>query len=521
MNGLAQLLLAFASITHLVVSLTDIPKREVLTDLSKGFCRSYKFSANIAKGILYLTGLDGGLIPGDSYNLNNYIVELDLTRPFSVEDGSEYKMSLIDGKVPILKDQALWSDKQNTTLFAYGGRGPVRLSGGAHVNVSSIQSAFWIGGYQDSDTTPDIKDKTKIYTDDMIQFNTTSGALTQIESPITPVEQGALVHLPIGELGILIYFGGEVPSTRNGIGATLTPNSWDYVFIYDIAGKKWSKQATTGPISPRTQFCATVQQDPSTKSYQIYVLGGADLLSHKVISDVSYLSIPSFKWYKAKRLEEARLTLTCVAHGRHIIGVGGREAWQDDQRAGCYKMPAFLYDAQLEELRTTFDPNLSPYSVPTAVARDIQKSPYPPSWSDPSLASLFNPTNNNTSLSPTPSSSTEASSANKGGHVHIPNGFIVLGALGGAATLAALIFAVWFSILRQRGRRGRQKEQEQTDEATGWAKPELPSDCLAAAQRRQNDASGHELDGRVWHPTKYELDVKAQRASRLVVHELP
>ena len=59
----------------------------------------------------------------------------------------------------------------------------------------------------------------------MIQFNRTTGTLTQLDAPFTPVQQGTLLYLPVGEKGVLVFVGGEVPSIKDGISATLTPVS--------------------------------------------------------------------------------------------------------------------------------------------------------------------------------------------------------------------------------------------------------------------------------------------------------
>lgn len=57
----------------------------------------------------------------------------------------------------------------------------------------------------------------------MIQLNTTTGEYAALPAPFTPVQEGALTYIPVGEMGILVYVGGEVPSIQNGINATLTP----------------------------------------------------------------------------------------------------------------------------------------------------------------------------------------------------------------------------------------------------------------------------------------------------------
>lgn len=54
---------------------------------------------------------------------DNYLVTLDLSQPFSSNDGSTYHLSVIDPAVPQLKGQTLWSNAANTTLYSYGGHG--------------------------------------------------------------------------------------------------------------------------------------------------------------------------------------------------------------------------------------------------------------------------------------------------------------------------------------------------------------------------------------------------------------
>ncbi|KAE8422773.1 hypothetical protein BDV36DRAFT_309790 [Aspergillus pseudocaelatus] len=462
---------------------------------------------------------------------DNYLVQLDLSSSFSTDDGSKYKMSLIDSKVPKIKGQALWSNQDNTTLFTYGGNSldvtsadqglwtytiadgswklqqtsiqPVRLQGGAYANAPEVQAAYWVGGFQNSDTTPAITDSTVNYATGMIQFNTTTGTLTQLDAPFTPVQQGALVYLPVGGKGILVFVGGEVPSIKDGINASLTPNPWNYAWVYDIAGNKWYNQTTTGSVASRTQFCAVVEQDLSTSTYQIYVIGGADYKSEESLTDVSYLSIPSFKWFQAGPLNKPRMTLVCQAYGRQIFGVGGRLAWAVDSGAGCYDMPAFIYDAQSEVIRTQFDPGLSAYSVPSATANDIKSSPYPSTWADPALKSLFEKTDNSTNSTdaqPEPSSSASNSSTEVGA--------IVGGVVGGIAGVA-IILAIIFFILRKRRRDSQNQPQAEkwSDNAPvvrGRVGGELPAEDprreLEAGNNARSELRGttrsvYELDG--------------------------
>ena len=48
---------------------------------------------------------------------------LDLSSSIlDLSDGSNYKLSPIDSSVPNVKDQALWPNLENSTLYMYGGR---------------------------------------------------------------------------------------------------------------------------------------------------------------------------------------------------------------------------------------------------------------------------------------------------------------------------------------------------------------------------------------------------------------
>ncbi|KAJ5916588.1 hypothetical protein N7504_000603 [Penicillium tannophilum] len=483
MAGISLMLLWALAVSLVEARAIDLTKRDVLTDLSGGFCRSYRFGVDIADNTLYMVGLDGGIIPNDLNSSNNYLVTLDLTSSFSTSEGKNYKMSKLPNSiVPKIKDMALWANAANTTLYQYGGRyledittdnaiwtynvndkswaaqegsvQPAQREYGVDTNAPEIQAAFWVGGYRGSGTTSTITDSTNDYVGGMIQLNTTTGQYTSLAGPYDAVQEGSLSYIPVGDMGILVYLGGEVPSVADGVNATLKSNSWDYVQVYDIATGNWYNQSTTGSVTSRTQFCASVQHDPSTSSYQIYAIGGADLESEDPILDINYLSIPSFKWFSAAPLDEARMTLQCATYGRQIFAVGGRLAWADDSEAGCYTMPAFIYDAQSEATRSTFDPSLDSFSLSSSTTSDIKESPYPSSWASPALKALFvsstNTSESSTSGNSTSSSSTTTQQAESGTSHSSNTGAIAGGVVGGVAGLALIGALLWFFIVRNK-----------------------------------------------------------------------
>ncbi|KAJ9488880.1 hypothetical protein VN97_g4406 [Penicillium thymicola] len=420
---------------------------------------------------------------------------LDLTSSFSTPEGTNYKMTKIDTDVPNIRDMAVWSNAENSTLYQYGGRfmnnvtsedtictyttkdklrskqdGTIQLSRLdfliVYTNAPAIQAGFWVGGYRASGTAASITDSPRDYVTGMIQLNTTTGQYTALDGPYETVEEGSLSYVPIGDKEILVYIGGDVPSIEDGINATMSANSWSHVQVYDIAGGKWYNQSTMGTVASRTQFCASVQHDESSFSYQIYALGGADLKSKDTILDVDYLSIPSFKWYSAAPLDNPRMTLTCVTYGRQIFGIGGRLAWADDDEAGCYDAPAFIYDAQSEATRSSFDPDLSSFSLSSSTASDIKASPSPSSWSDPAFKTLFGKsatTTTSTTASNNPSSTSEPQEVNKSDPS--TKGTIVGGVVGGVAGLALIIGLLWLFVARNK----KQKNAESVEAKMGEA----------------------------------------------------
>jgi hypothetical protein len=220
-----------------------------------------------------------------------------------------------------------------------------------------------------------------------------------------------------------------------------------------------------------------------------------------------YLSIPSFKWYSAAPLDKPRMTLTCVTYGRQIFGIGGRLAWADDSQAGCYDTPAFIYDAQSEVTRTSFDvsisfqsrvqnqpenkiknsragkltneqPALSLFSLSSSTASDIKASPTPSSWADPTLRTLFwtdylKSGSGNTTTDNGASSTSDQETGNKSDSTN--KGAIAGGVVGGVAGLALIMGLLWFFIARRKKQKTGEKGQAEVTTQPLQPMPELPS----------------------------------------------
>jgi len=120
--------------------------------------------ADIANNVLYMVGLDGGLVPddGDASSesiqvvlcrfdpvyllycpLDNYLMTLDLTSSFSTSEGKNYKMTKIDTQVPKIKDMALWSNADNSTLYQYGGRFLENITSEDTIFTYTVKDKSW------------------------------------------------------------------------------------------------------------------------------------------------------------------------------------------------------------------------------------------------------------------------------------------------------------------------------------------------------------------------------------------
>ena len=221
----------------------------------------------------------------------------------------------------------------------------------------------------------------------------------------------------------------------------------------------------------------------------------------------SYLSIPSFKWYRATPLRHTLMSHACVGYGRQIIGVGGRLAWANDQKAGCYDVPAFIYDAQSQTNRSDFDvsyiltvqymyfqvlftntcgqPTLSSYSLPDSTVQDVKKSPFPSSWADPALERLFvTKKSTNSSDTTMPQHSTNV-------------GAIAGGVVGGVVGIALVLIAIYI-VLQRRGK-GAQSRLTAEAKSAQLAPPYAIGELHATEARKELDAissQAFELDAR-------------------------
>lgn len=211
----------------------------------------------------------------------------------------------------------------------------------------------------------------------MLSYDFSAQSWQNISTPFAQWSSGALIHVPIGQAGILISLGG----TRNNNMFT-----FDQVDIFNLETGSWSAQqpataaAATGVPSPRHAFCAVLVSAPDRRSFQIFVYGGTysgqSTGEPPQLEDVWVLSVPSFEWFNVYNgTADAAAPGKREAHschavaGRQMLVYGGRSKPQQNQT--CDSTGVFAFDMVDLAWQTEFKPAAGAYQVPGVVAKHL------------------------------------------------------------------------------------------------------------------------------------------------------
>jgi hypothetical protein len=197
--------------------------------------------------------------------------------------------------IPNVSGGVLWGDSVNKRLYLYGGAtvgsqpAPFNLysydiiydewvshgapqgaaainavSFGAGVSIPERGEAYYYGGWMSNFSIPGWS-TTPLATSRLLKYEMDKNLWANLTGPDdTPRAEGSMVYLPLGDGGMLVYFGGVQDLYGNG---TLVPQPMDEILLFDIANTKWYTQKTSGR-SPeiRRRFCSglTWAQDRSS-----------------------------------------------------------------------------------------------------------------------------------------------------------------------------------------------------------------------------------------------------------------
>ncbi|UZP36766.1 hypothetical protein NXS19_004582 [Fusarium pseudograminearum] len=168
---------------------------------------------------------------------------------------------------------------------------------GAGVSISSRGEAYYYGGWLSNSSIEGWSGPPKA-SSGLIKYEMDANSWSNLTGPDgTGRAEGAMVFIPVGDGGMLVYFGGTQDLYGNG---TLTPQSLDEIFLFDIANGKWYTQKTSGDTPDnRRRFCGGATWAKDQSSYNIYIYGGGGFPPKTAgYDDIYILTIPSFQWIR-------------------------------------------------------------------------------------------------------------------------------------------------------------------------------------------------------------------------------
>ncbi|KAK0703926.1 hypothetical protein B0T26DRAFT_744582 [Lasiosphaeria miniovina] len=331
-------------------------------DPVKDFCRRFGHQSAVVDNKLYV---DGGSVNWKPFteSSQNYTNTFFLYSDLSGEMHGmppQYATLSKNATVPSVSGGVLWADAVNKRLYLFGGDHrqappPARAtlygydilhdqwdasapadtitptSYGAGVSVAGRGEAYYYGGWASNASAAGWGPGPPRASSRLVRYAMDANAWSSLAGPDAVARaDGAMVYIPAGGAGMLVYLGGSADLHGNG---TAAPQPLDEVFLYDIAGARWYAQATSGHTpTARRRFCggATWAQDQS--SYNIYIYGGAGFPPNTTgYDDIHILTIPSFQWIRgadsaggntSKPFPKSMMTCNVVNGGQMLV-VGG------------------------------------------------------------------------------------------------------------------------------------------------------------------------------------------------------
>ncbi len=200
--------------------------------------------------------------------------------------------------IPSVNGGTLWADDVNKRFYLFGGEyyqqppspqftlwafdtiyqewesfgSPTQddiaaVSYGAGVSISETGEGYYYGGWKSSNTMPGWTGPPVAMTG-LVKYSMDSNHLSTNAGPdeIGRAE-GAMVFVPIGDGGMLVYLGGVQDTGTNG---TVVGQPMEKIFLYDVLSSKWYTQNATGTIPQmRSRFCAGATWPLDQSSYNM------------------------------------------------------------------------------------------------------------------------------------------------------------------------------------------------------------------------------------------------------------
>ncbi|KAM0347165.1 hypothetical protein ACHAPU_005106 [Fusarium lateritium] len=495
-------------------------------DPISNFCRRWGHQSAVVDDKLYI---GGGLVTydgssGTPQNISNpYFIYHDLSRTAGTGMPQPYANLSKNSTVPDVSGGIFWPDTVNKKIYLYGGEyngvtpwgfdlyaydiindewdnlgvsktdDIIGLSYGAGVSIPDRGEAYYYGGWMNNATDATWGNAPQVPTSYLLRYEMDTNSWSNDTGPDnTGRAEGVMVHIPAGDGGMLVYFGG-IRATDDGV---WEGQPMDQIILYDVlSGKSYFQNATGDVPQSRRRFCAGATWSEDQSSYNIYLYGGAGEEEGSVgFDDIYILTLPSFTWIKMYPKGKAigdypHHSFTCnVVNEAQMIIHGGFFPLNDD----CDVPDQWgLHDVSLGRQNKNkapwmlYDPDLTRYAVPTDVISVVggnsngsaTKTAPSGGFDHQDLTALMTRTASAGTRTATRivsgASATQGGDSGSGGK--LSTGAIVGIAVGGAAVLIGLLVACFCLIRRHRRQRTRVESQQPMTQSYDYHHPGHPS----------------------------------------------
>ncbi|KAI1071762.1 hypothetical protein LB507_004924 [Fusarium sp. FIESC RH6] len=383
-------------------------------DPAKNFCRRWGHQTAVVDRKLYI---DGGMINYERNKAkenftNDFFTYNDLDSVSDEEMPTFHTGLSKNATIPNVEGGILWEDSVNKRLYLYGGeyedtpsdpftlysydilydewhsegsppRSVQAVSYGAGVSIPSRGEAYYYGGWLSDKSISDWSGD-RMASSGLIKYEMDSNEWSNMTGPDDVGRaEGAMVFIPIGDSGMLVYFGGGQDLSGNG---TLSPQPMDEILLYDVANSKWYTQKATGDIpGDRKRFCGGATWAKDRSSYNIYIFGGRGFPPQETgYDDIYILTLPSFQWIRGPypgydngtgTYPKSMMSCNVVGNAQMLI-IGGSYANASDSLCdvppiqGAHNMN---FGKQNEEnaMWARYQNKLTTYEIPTEIRTAI------------------------------------------------------------------------------------------------------------------------------------------------------
>lgn len=381
---------------------------------------------------------------------DNNTYSIDLTKSWT-NDSVDF--NLIVKSAPVMNNAALWADRPNQKLYAFGGdqsnalsfaqsppippnqvwrfnpngnlgswektspNGMDTLVRPAACSYATGGFAGWaLGGYESSRTSSSLAEvDDMIPVPDLVFYNWTTNTWSNRSasgySQFGTAVFGGATWLPgFGKPGLFAALGGDEPDDTAWTNDAQSLRDFSTVSLYDPFGDKWYQQSTSGTIpTARDRFC-TIGLLGDNGTFEIFIYGGhvaspsmaqfSNTTQQQAINqgmdELYVLSIPAFHWIKADYPSTwPRVGHACAAPGRQMFIVGGMNPASPNFSALHTTKDPWLngigvFDLTLLQWRSFYDPQLNVYQTSDVIKNWYNTNgPYPSTWGDPFLQTYF------------------------------------------------------------------------------------------------------------------------------------